>query len=333
MAASIADLRARGGVPEVGEEFDAVGDIHARLACAKQAKKEGNGRASVRLIIQRGGGGDVLNWAFDNEHHGFRATADLRMQPIDIEQLAALIGEEILARRARRPAAPARRGPIDEKVAALIDHTILKPEATAKDVKRVCAEALQYKFAAVCVNPCWVTLAAAELKGSTVKCCTVAGFPLGASATEIKAAEVELAVRTGAQEVDMVMNVGALRGGDYERVRTDIAAVVQACHRGGAIVKVILENALLDDSQKAIACALAKSAGADFVKTSTGFAATGATAEDVALMRRIVGNKMGVKAAGGVRTLEDLRRMVAAGACRVGASASVSIVEATAGGG
>lgn len=255
------------------------------------------------------------------------------MQTIDIEQLAALIGEEILARRGQRPAAPARRGPIDPKVAALIDHTILKPEATAKDVKRVCAEALQYKFAAVCVNPCWVPLAAAELKGSTVKCCTVAGFPLGASATEIKVAEAELAVRTGAQEVDMVINVGALRGGDYERVRTDIAAVVQACHRGGAMVKVILENALLDDSQKAIACALAKSAGADFVKTSTGFAATGATAEDVALMRRIVGSKMGVKAAGGVRTLEDLRRMVAAGACRVGASASVSIVEATAAGG
>ena len=255
------------------------------------------------------------------------------MQTIDIEQLAALIGAEILARTAHKSALPARRGPLDAKVAALIDHTLLKPEATKADVQRVCAEARRYGFAAVCVNPCWVPLAAAELAGSPVKCCTVAGFPLGAAATEIKVAEAELAVRTGAQEIDMVINVGALRGGDYERVRADIAAVVKACHAGGAIVKAILENSLLDDSQKAIACALAKSTGADFVKTSTGFAASGATAEDVALMRRVVGPKMGVKAAGGIRTLEDLRRMVAAGACRVGASASVAIIEATAAGG
>ncbi len=251
------------------------------------------------------------------------------MQTVDIEQLASLVGEEIRARtRALRP-----RGPVDAAVARVIDHTVLKPEATEEDIRRVCAEAREYSFAAVCVNPYWVPLAASLLQGSVVKTCTVAGFPLGASATEVKVAETELAIRAGAQEVDMVINVGALRGGDYERVRTDISAVTQCCHRHGAIVKVILETALLDDNQKAIACALAKSAGADFVKTSTGFAARGATAEDVALMRRIVGPGTGVKAAGGVRTIEDLRRMVAAGASRVGASASVSIIQATAAGG
>ena len=218
----------------------------------------------------------------------------------------------------------------DSSIAALIDHTLLKPEATAEDIRKVCAEARDYHFASVCVNPYWVRLVAEELTGSTVKVCSVAGFPLGASATQIKVAETAAAIRDGAQEIDMVLNIGALRGGDLDAVRSDIRAVVEIAHACGAIVKVILETALLNDEQKVAASLLAKEAGADFVKTSTGFGPGGATAADVALMRRTVGPEMGVKASGGVRTLEDLKTMAAAGANRVGASASVKIVEATA---
>ena len=221
----------------------------------------------------------------------------------------------------------ARRNP---GVAGLIDHTLLKPEATRSDILRVCREARQFGFASVCVNPYWVPTVASELAASCVKVCTVAGFPLGASAVSIKCAEAEEALRGGAQEIDMVINVGALRSGEYEVVDREIRAVTEACHRAGAIVKTILETAFLDDRQKAVACALARMAGADFVKTSTGFGPAGATAEDVALMRLVVGPEMGVKAAGGIRTLEDLRRMVAAGATRIGASASVKIAEAAA---
>jgi deoxyribose-phosphate aldolase len=182
----------------------------------------------------------------------------------------------------------------------------------------------------VCINPYWVPLAVSELAGTRVKVCTVAGFPLGATSTEAKVAEAATAVKAGAQEVDMVMNVGALRSGDRETVKLDIQSVVKVCHEAGAIVKVILETALLDDELKAVACALCKQAGADFVKTSTGFGPAGATAHDVELMRRVVGQDMGVKAAGGIRTLDDLRAMTAAGATRIGASASIKIVEATA---
>jgi deoxyribose-phosphate aldolase len=218
----------------------------------------------------------------------------------------------------------------DTSIAALIDHTLLKPEATADDIRKVCAEARHYHFASVCVNPYWVRLVAGALTGSTVKVCSVIGFPLGASATQIKVAETAAAIRDGAQEIDMVLNIGALRGGDHDAVRADIHAVVEMAHACGAIVKVILETALLNDEQKVAASLLAKEAGADFVKTSTGFGPGGATAADVALMRRTVGPEMGVKASGGVRTLEDLQTMAAAGANRVGASASVKIVEATA---
>jgi deoxyribose-phosphate aldolase len=218
----------------------------------------------------------------------------------------------------------------DSSIAALIDHTLLKPEATAEDIRKVCAEARDYHFASVCVNPYWVRLVAKELTGSTVKVCSVVGFPLGASATQIKVAETAAAIRDGAQEIDMVLNIGALRGGDLDAVRSDIQAVVEIAHACGAIVKVILETALLNDEQKVAASLIAKEAGADFVKTSTGFGPGGATAADVALMRRTVGPEMGVKASGGVRTLEDLKTMAAAGANRVGASASVKIVEATA---
>jgi deoxyribose-phosphate aldolase len=219
---------------------------------------------------------------------------------------------------------------IDASIAALIDHTLLRPEATASDIRRICAEARQYNFASVCVNPYWVPLVKAELAGSPIKTCTVVGFPLGAHATAAKVAETETAIRDGAQEIDMVLNVGELRGGNLDAVREDIQAVVEAAHRGGAIVKVILETALLDDDQKTAACKLAQAARAEFVKTSTGFGPHGATVHDVALLRRVVGAEMGVKASGGIRTLEDLKNMAAAGATRIGASASVRIVEATA---
>ena len=213
-------------------------------------------------------------------------------------------------------------------LAGIIDHTILKPESTAAEVRRVCAEARKYRFASVCVNPCWVALVASELRGTPVKVCTVVGFPLGANTTETKMAETVAAIRVGAQEIDMVMNVGALRSADEIAVQNDIRGVVEVAHRGGALLKVILETALLTDDQKIAACRIAKQAGADFVKTSTGFGPGGATTADIRLMRDTVGPAMGVKASGGIRTLEDLRSMVAAGASRVGASASVSIVEA-----
>ena len=218
----------------------------------------------------------------------------------------------------------------DRTIARLIDHTILKPEAVAKDVQRVCEEALRFEFASVCVNSFWVPKVAEALSGSPVKVCTVAGFPLGAASTAAKVAETVEAVRQGAREVDMVINVGALLSGERQIVEEDIASVVRASHDGGAIVKVIIETALLDDAAKVLACQLSIAAGAEFVKTSTGFAKSGATGADIALMRRTVGPDIGVKASGGVRTLADLRAMVEAGATRVGASASVAIMEAAA---
>jgi len=218
----------------------------------------------------------------------------------------------------------------DSTIARLIDHTILKPEALREEVRVVCAEALRYEFASVCVNAFWTSLVASELKGSPVRVCTVAGFPLGATSTTAKVAETRIALENGTTEIDMVINVGALRGAETAVVEADIRAVVNACHDGGAIVKVIIETALLTDAQKVLACQLSQAAGADFVKTSTGFSKSGATVEDIALMRRTVGPAMGVKASGGIRTLEDLQAMVAAGATRIGASASVRIIEATA---
>ena len=245
-------------------------------------------------------------------------------------QTCARNTKAIIAAGADRVSASERLTKIDPAIAALIDHTILKPEATRDDVVKICREARQYGFASVCVNPYWVPLVRAQLAGSTVKVCTVVGFPLGATSTEAKVAETAAALCAGAEEIDMVINIGALRSGDQEAVRQDIRQVVQTAHEAGAIVKVILETALLDDAQKAAACTLAKQAGADFVKTSTGFSTSGATAHDVALMREVVGPEMGIKAAGGIRTLSDLRAMTAAGATRIGASASIKIVEATA---
>ena len=212
----------------------------------------------------------------------------------------------------------------------MIDHTLLRPDATRAEIQKVCREAVEYQFASVCVNSYWVPMVAGALAGTPVKVCTVIGFPLGAALTEAKVAETEAALHLGAQEIDMVLNVGALCSGDYEAVRFDIESVVQAAHRENALVKVILETALLTDEQKTRACLLAKDAKADFVKTSTGFGPSGATEHDVALMRRAVGPAMGVKASGGIRTAEDALKMIAAGATRIGASSGVKIVEATA---
>ena len=213
------------------------------------------------------------------------------------------------------------------ELAHLIDHTLLRPEATREQVVQLCAEARQYGFAAVCVNPTWVRLCAERLCQSPVKVCTVVGFPLGATLNEVKAYETRRAIRLGTEEIDMVINVGALKSGDYGLVENDIAGVVLACQEEGAHSKVIIEAALLTDEEKVKACTLAKAAGADYVKTSTGFGPGGATAADVALMRRVVGPEIGIKAAGGIRTFEQAQQMVQAGATRIGASASVKIVQ------
>ncbi|MBY0375051.1 MAG: deoxyribose-phosphate aldolase [Bryobacteraceae bacterium] len=234
--------------------------------------------------------------------------------------------KEILNAGACRVSASEKLTKVDSVIAALIDHTLLRADATQAEILKICQEARQYSFASVCVNPYWVPTVAAALAGSPVKVCTVVGFPLGATSTAAKVHETEVALRSGAQEIDMVINVGALRSGDHETVRLDIQAVVQVAHAAGAIVKVILETAYLDDNQKAIASTLAKVAGADFVKTSTGFGPSGATVHDIALMRSVVGPDIGVKASGGIRTIEDYRAMTAAGATRIGASASVKIV-------
>ncbi len=238
--------------------------------------------------------------------------------------------KEIISAGADRVSASDRLTKIDPAIAALIDHTILKAEATRAEIVKVCREARQYGFASVCVNSYWVPLVRSELAGSPVRVCTVVGFPLGAASTEAKSAETQTAVNAGAAEIDMVINIGALKSGDRDAVRADIEKVARASHQGGAIVKVIIETALLTDPEKTLACVLAKEAGADYVKTSTGFSTGGATARDIALMRAAVGPLMGVKASGGIRTLDDLRAMTAAGATRIGASASVKIVEATA---
>ena len=211
-------------------------------------------------------------------------------------------------------------------MAGYIDHTLLKPNGTEEQVRQLCAEAREFSFATVCVNPAWVPLSAELLRGSPVKVCTVVGFPLGATLPEVKAFETQRVAQLGATEIDMVLNIGALKSRLYDVVQDDIAAVVDAAHGLGATVKVIIEAAFLTDEEKVEACVLSKAAGADYVKTSTGFAATGATVEDVALMRRVVGPDMGVKAAGGVKTAEDAKAMIAAGATRIGASASVKII-------
>ncbi len=214
----------------------------------------------------------------------------------------------------------------DKKIAGMIDHTVLKPEATTEDITKLCGEARKYNFASVCVNPSFVPLCSEQLKGSDVKVCTVIGFPLGATTTEVKKFEAEQAIENGAAEVDMVINIGRLKAGDYDYVYNDIYQVAQTARKRHVISKVILETVLLTDEEKIKACVLVKKAGADFVKTSTGFSKGGATVGDVALMKYVVGAGVGVKASGGIRSREDAEAMVASGADRIGASASVKIV-------
>ena len=233
--------------------------------------------------------------------------------------------DSIIASGAARISAASGLGDAGERVASMIDHTILKPDATRAEIETLCEEARRFRFASVCINPCYVALCAQMLRMTNVKVCTVVGFPLGANRSEVKAFETERAINDGAQEVDMVINVGALKSKDNALVESDIRAVVDAC-RNIVVSKVIIEAAFLNDEEKVTACQLAKAAGADFVKTSTGFGPGGATAHDVALMRAVVGSEMGVKAAGGIRDAETAREMIAAGASRIGASASVKIV-------
>jgi len=273
---------------------------------------------------------------------------------VDLARLIAMVAEEVMA-AAGRPSAPCAchqvgedccptrlQGVIDAGasrlgvharagaptgVAGLIDHTLLKPDATRQEIEQLCKEAAEFRFATVCVNPAWVGVASARLRGTAVGVCSVVGFPLGATTPDVKRFETQRAIFDGAREIDMVINVGALKSGDLRLVERDIEAVAGACREAGVVSKVIIEAALLTDEEKITACTLAKAAGADFVKTSTGFGPGGATVADIALMRRVVGDEMGVKAAGGVRDLAGLQAMVAAGATRVGASAGVKIVQ------
>ncbi len=231
---------------------------------------------------------------------------------------------QVIAEGAGRVGSALGTGEVGGEIAAMIDHTLLKAEATADDVRKLCEEARRHRFASVCVNTTWVPLCKRLLAGSGVMVCAVVGFPLGAMAPNAKAFEAREAVRAGAEEIDMVINQGALKSRDYALVQEDIRKVVEAARP--ARVKVILETGALSQEEKVIAISLSKVAGAAFVKTSTGFGPGGATAEDIALMRRLVGNELGVKASGGVRTCEDAEKMRAAGATRIGASASVAIV-------
>lgn len=275
------------------------------------------------------------------------------VDPALVERIVSRVQEEL--RQAAVPAAPVIRGTWQDQsglqqllgagadrvgtngpagaeaqaIARAIDHTLLSPTATRADIVKVCEEARKYSFYSVCVNTTWIGLVARLLEGSRVRPICVVGFPLGAMATEAKAAETRLAIAEGAQEIDMVLNIGWLKGGDHEAVFDDIRAVVAAA--AGRPVKVILETALLKREEKVAGCVLSKAAGAAFVKTSTGFAGGGATAEDISLMRAVVGPDMGVKASGGVRTADDARKLLAAGADRLGASASVAIVTGGAG--
>ena len=214
----------------------------------------------------------------------------------------------------------------DKNLASKIDHTLLKPDATPDEIRKLCDEAAKFKFASVCINPCYVSLCSGLLKGTGVKICTVIGFPLGSTTTEVKRFEAEQAIQNGANEIDMVMNVGQLKQGNYDYVFNDINQIVLTAKKNNVICKVILETALLTDDEKIKACLICKKAGADFVKTSTGFSKGGATVGDVALMKYVVGSSIGVKAAGGIRSKEDAQAMIASGADRIGASASVKIV-------
>ena len=249
----------------------------------------------------------------------------MAVTPAEIERLVAQAIADEMMHGVRAPVLPARESRGD--VAALIDHTLLKPEASESNIVALCREAVEYGFATVCVNPRWVSTCVTAVRGSAVKVCPVVGFPLGASVSDVKVVETQRAMSDGAREVDMVIDLGALKSGRLEQVARDVESVTTACRRAGVLSKVIIEAALLTDEEKIAACAIAKALGADYVKTSTGFGPGGATAADVALMRRVVGTGLGVKAAGGIRDLATVRAMIAAGATRIGTSAGVRIVQ------
>jgi deoxyribose-phosphate aldolase len=234
--------------------------------------------------------------------------------------------DQVVANGAARIGYCGAASAVPQNLARFIDHTLLKPDTTPAAIDTLCDEAAEFGFYSVCLNPCWASRASLRLRGTGVKVASVVGFPLGANTPEIKAMETRRALRDGAREIDMVINIGALKGGDHELVRRDIAGVSDACREVGALNKVIIEAAYLSDEEKVIACRLAQSARAHFVKTSTGFGPGGATVFDVALMREVVGDKMGVKAAGGIHTADEVREMITAGATRIGASAGVKIV-------
>ena len=251
-----------------------------------------------------------------------------KVEVVDNLQVTTCFDEfgEIISAGAERLTTTLGNIPENLEMASKIDHTLLKPEATREEVSQLCFEARKYSFASVCINPTHVKLCKSLLRGTSVKVCTVIGFPLGANTPEVKVFETRQAIEEGAEEVDMVINIGGLKDKNYELIARDIRGVVKESHAHDVLVKVIIEAALLTDEEKKIACLLVKEAGADFVKTSTGFSKGGATVEDVALMRRTVGPLLGVKAAGGVRSREDFEKMVSAGATRIGASAGVKIV-------
>jgi len=266
-----------------------------------------------------------VNMIRDLDKKGRRDVNPSDLSPDEVARIAQRV-REILQQGASAPPATTALPP--DKLVKLIDHTLLKPEATAEDIEKLCAEAKQYGFYSVCVNPIWVRKAKELLRGTAVKVCAVVGFPLGAQSPDIKTLEARRALREGAQEIDMVINIGALKSKDDLLVGRDIRGVVEVCDEARAVSKVILETALLSDEEKVRACKLSMKAGADFVKTSTGFSKSGATVEDVSLMARTVApRKLGVKASGGVRTYADVVKMVDAGATRVGSSNSVKIVE------
>lgn len=256
-----------------------------------------------------------------------------KVEMVDGLQVTTCFDEfgEIISAGAERLTTTLGNIPDNLEIAGKIDHTLLKAEATREEVSQLCFEARKYNFASVCVNPTQVKLCKSLLRGSGVKVCTVIGFPLGATTPEVKVFETRQTIEEGAEEVDMVINIGGLKDKNYELVARDIRGVVKEAHSHDVLVKVIIETALLTDEEKKIACLLVKEAGADYVKTSTGFSKAGATVEDVALMRRTVGPLLGVKAAGGVRTREDFEKMVSAGATRIGASAGIKIVKGDSG--
>jgi len=271
------------------------------LAMVEQEEKDKNPQGAT-CVIEVANGVKVKT-CFDNAGHVVSAGA---------ERLTSTVGVI----------------PEDRSLAGMIDHTLLKPDATSDKIAQLCFEARKYHFASVCVNPTHVRLCADLLRDSDVKVCTVIGFPLGATSPEVKAFEARNALDNGATEIDMVINIGALKAGETELVARDIRGVVEVGHAANALVKVIIETALLTDEEKVVACLLAKEAGADFVKTSTGFSGGGATVHDIELMRRTVGPELGVKASGGIHTHEEAEALVAAGATRIGASAGVKIIQA-----